>query len=96
MREYEIINGVELPGWPGLAGVESLVGPVEQTLEAVYYDTEDLRLARAGVTVRRRPGADDAGWHLTLPKGRDSRTRRAMLAPIRPRPIIPSCGGAAR
>jgi inorganic triphosphatase YgiF len=49
--------------------VESLVGLEEQTLEAVYYDTKDLRLARAGVTVRRRPGADDAGWHLTLPKG---------------------------
>ena len=69
-RKYEAADGVELPGWPGLAGVEALVGPEEQTLGAVYYDTEDLRLARAGVTLRRRRGADDAGWHLKLPMGR--------------------------
>ena len=70
-RKYEVVDGVELPGWAGLAGVESLVGPEEQTLEAVYYDTEDLRLARAGVTLRRRRGGDDAGWHLKLPVGGD-------------------------
>jgi hypothetical protein len=70
-RKYEVIDGVELPGWSGLAGVEALVGPEEQTLEAVYYDTEDLRLARAGVTLRRRRGGDDAGWHLKLPVSPD-------------------------
>jgi CHAD domain-containing protein len=72
-RKYELSDEVELPGWTGLAGVESLVGPEEQTLEAVYYDTEDLRLARAGVTLRRRRGGDDGGWHLKLPVGGDSR-----------------------
>jgi inorganic triphosphatase YgiF len=40
----------------GLAGVQSLVGPEDQALEALYYDTEDLRLARAGVTLRRPRG----------------------------------------
>jgi len=34
---------------------------------AVYYDTPDLRLAREGVTLRRRSGGADAGWHLKLP-----------------------------
>ncbi|HYZ09570.1 MAG TPA: CYTH and CHAD domain-containing protein [Pseudonocardiaceae bacterium] len=72
-RKYEAVDGVELPGWAGLAGVEGLVGPEDHTLEAVYYDTEDLRLARAGVTLRRRRGGDDAGWHLKLPVGGDSR-----------------------
>jgi CHAD domain-containing protein len=72
-RKYEVTDGVELPGWSELAGVQGLVGPEEQTLEAVYYDTEDLRLARAGVTLRRRRGGDDAGWHLKLPVGGDSR-----------------------
>ena len=71
-RKYEAANGVELPGWSGLAGVQSLVGPEEQTLEAVYYDAEDLRLAQAGVTLRRRRGGDDAGWHLKLPVGADA------------------------
>ena len=72
-RKYEAADGVELPGWAGLAGVQALVGPEEQALEAVYYDTEDLRLAHAGVTLRRRRGGDDAGWHLKLPVGGDSR-----------------------
>lgn len=66
-RKYEITDGVELPEWAGLSGVDVLVGPEEQRLEAVYFDTEDLRLARAGVTLRRRQGGHDAGWHLKLP-----------------------------
>jgi hypothetical protein len=28
-RKYEAADGVELPGWAGLVGVESLVGPDE-------------------------------------------------------------------
>ncbi len=72
-RKYEITDGVELPGLTGLAGEQSPVGPEEQTLEAVYFDTDDLRLAQAGVTLRRRRGGDDAGWHLKLPAGGDSR-----------------------
>ena len=40
-------------------------------LDATYYDTEDLRLARAHITLRRRVGGSDAGWHLKLPAGRD-------------------------
>ncbi|MHA6794539.1 CYTH and CHAD domain-containing protein [Pseudonocardia bannensis] len=47
--------------------------PVTMSLSAVYYDTADLRLARAGLTLRRRRGGDDAGWHLKLPAGTDSR-----------------------
>ena len=73
-RKYEVVDGVELPGWAGLAGVESLVGPEEQTLEAVYFDTEDLGLARAGVTLRRRLGGHDAGGtgvpHRSIPRAR--------------------------
>jgi len=37
------------------------------TLSATYYDTADLRLAREGVTLRRREGGEDDGWHLKLP-----------------------------
>jgi inorganic triphosphatase YgiF len=55
---------------PELTGV----GPVAQvrphpalTLVATYYDTGDLRLAREKVTLRRREGGEDDGWHLKLP-----------------------------
>ncbi|HEY6117290.1 MAG TPA: CYTH domain-containing protein, partial [Candidatus Dormibacteraeota bacterium] len=52
---------------PDLAGViEGVdVGPSETVrLETVYYDTPDLRLARWGVSLRRRAGE---GWTLKLP-----------------------------
>jgi CHAD domain-containing protein len=47
--------------------------PVEHALSAVYYDTADLRLIRSRLTLRRRRGGSDAGWHLKLPAGADSR-----------------------
>src|SRR6202000_2514342 len=41
-------------------------------LEATYFDPADLTLVSAGITLRRRTGGTDAGWHLKLPveKGR--------------------------
>ena len=68
------------------------VGPARvDDLEAVYFDTADLALTRAGVTLRRRTGGPDAGWHLKLPadQGRDeirvalSRARRHPPAELR-------------
>lgn len=38
-------------------------------MDAVYFDTEDLALAAAGVTVRRRTGGEDSGWQLKVPSG---------------------------
>ena len=87
-RKYELADEVELPGWNGLVGVQPVVGPEEQTLEAVYFDTEDLGLARAGVTLRRRLGGHDAGWH-----GREAEARGALNAALdfeRPAPSLHS------
>jgi CHAD domain-containing protein len=50
-----------------LSGVGEVVRPGSVTLTATYYDTDDLRLAGYGVTLRRRTGGVDAGWHLKLP-----------------------------
>ncbi len=36
-------------------------------LEATYFDTPDAALRRRGITLRRRTGGDDEGWHLKLP-----------------------------
>lgn len=47
---------------------------VRYELSATYFDTADLRLAAAGITLRRRTGGDDAGWHLKLPAGAGART----------------------
>ena len=56
-----------LPCLRDLPGVTQESDLAEQKLEADYYDTSDLRLVRAGVTLRRRHGGGDAGWHLKLP-----------------------------
>lgn len=72
-RKYEAIEELELRDPASLLGIETASGPDEQDLAAVYFDTADLRLISAGVTLRRREGGSDAGWHLKLPAGKDSR-----------------------
>jgi inorganic triphosphatase YgiF len=49
-------------------------------LSATYYDTDDLDLLKHKVTLRRRVGGDDEGWHLKLPVRKD--TRQEVHAPL--------------
>jgi CHAD domain-containing protein len=67
---------VKLAAWGGFAvpalddvapdvTVEALKA---KKLDATYYDTRDLRLARAGVSLRHRVG-DDPTWTVKLPEG---------------------------
>src|SRR5205814_9007246 len=69
-----------LPGRDDLPHDARTSRPYEEQLEAEYYDTGDLRLIRAGITLRRRRGGHDAGWHLKLPVGPD--TRREIRLPL--------------
>ncbi|MFF3627977.1 CHAD domain-containing protein [Streptomyces sp. NPDC002164] len=66
-RKYEATAETRLPDLSRVAGVSSVVHQGVGELDAVYYDTEDLRLAAASITLRRRTGGDDAGWHLKFP-----------------------------
>ncbi|TRV72329.1 CYTH and CHAD domain-containing protein [Streptomyces sp. 130] len=66
-RKYEATDATRLPDLGRVAGVGSVAREGAMELDAVYYDTEDLRLAAAGITLRRRTGGADAGWHLKLP-----------------------------
>ncbi|WP_206789880.1 CYTH and CHAD domain-containing protein [Amycolatopsis sp. MtRt-6] len=72
-RKYEIVAGSGVPRLIGVGGVETQDDPVEHVLDASYYDTETFRLARGGITLRRRVGGPDAGWHLKLPVSADER-----------------------
>ncbi|MEU8245246.1 CYTH and CHAD domain-containing protein [Nonomuraea sp. NPDC048916] len=67
---------------PDLSGLAEVVGPKSHRLVALYYDTPDLRLAARGVTLRRRRGGDDAGWHLKLPKAKG--VRQEITRPLTP------------
>ena len=57
----------------GTAGVAAISQQGEQLLDAVHYDAADLRLIGTGITLRRRTGGEDAGWHLKLPASADTR-----------------------
>ena len=55
------------------------LGPAQSVeLSAVYFDTADLRLARCGITLRRRTGGSDEGWHLKLPVGPEARQELSL------------------
>ncbi|MGV9248376.1 CYTH and CHAD domain-containing protein [Streptomyces sp. NPDC003710] len=75
-RKYTAPAVCDISWLPDLTGVEtvaSLVDRGNQDLDAVYYDTADLRLTRSSATLRRRTGGTDAGWHLKLPLTGDER-----------------------
>jgi inorganic triphosphatase YgiF len=69
-----------VPDLGGLAPGQTVTEPEVRTLVANYFDTSDLRLAAARITLRRRTGGADAGWHLKLPLG--AGTRRELQAPL--------------
>ncbi|TCC58142.1 CYTH and CHAD domain-containing protein [Kribbella pittospori] len=71
--KYDVDDGASLPALHELPGVASVAQPVELDLEAVYYDTEALDLAANKVTLRRRTGGEDDGWHIKFPKAAGER-----------------------
>lgn len=79
-RKYDAAADFAVPDLAGLAGVAAVTGPRTYRLRAVYFDTPDFRLLTAKLTLRRRTGGTDAGWHLKLPAGADS--RREVHAPL--------------
>ena len=53
------------------------------SMKAVYHDTTELTLFRWGITLRRREGGGDAGWHMKLPvAGADGSARDEMRMPL--------------
>jgi len=68
----------ELGSLPGLSGRRA-----EQKryyLSATYFDTDDFDLNKHRITLRRRVGGTDEGWHLKLPVRKD--TRQELHAPL--------------
>jgi inorganic triphosphatase YgiF len=81
-QKYDADAGFVLPKLgrlPELGGRRA-TSPRRIYLSATYFDTEDQRLIRHKVTLRRRVGGDDEGWHLKLPAGKD--TRQELHAPL--------------
>jgi len=65
--KYDVDEGTNLPALHSLPGVARVEQPVELDQVAVYYDTPGLDLAANKVTLRRRTGGVDDGWHVKFP-----------------------------
>ena len=78
--KFDVDAGFEVPDLTGVAHGSGVTEPEVRLLAAHYFDTADLRLIAAKVTLRRRTGGPDAGWHLKLSAGAGS--RREMQAPL--------------
>ncbi len=80
-RKFDVVESTVSPSFEGIAAVARVEKSPTQSLDAIYFDTPTQDLARNKVTLRRRTGGPDAGWHLKLPAGPDARTEvRAPLA----------------
>ena len=66
-RKYDVDDGFVVPDLADLSGVASISAPEEECLSATYFDTDDRALLHAAMTLRRRLGGHDEGWHLKLP-----------------------------
>ncbi|MCB0940548.1 MAG: CYTH and CHAD domain-containing protein [Mycobacterium sp.] len=73
-RKFDVPPGTVFPSFDGFSAVARVERLPSHSLDAIYFDTPKHDLAVHRVTLRRRTGGADAGWHLKLPAGPDSRT----------------------
>ena len=73
-HKFDVTETTLSPSFDGLAAVGRTEKLPTRTLEAVYFDTPGYDLSANLVTLRRRTGGPDAGWHLKLPAGQTART----------------------
>ena len=79
-RKFDVGESDELPTFTSIPGVDRAQSGGDQKLDAVYFDTANLALATRRITLRRRTGGKDAGWHLKLPVAADE--RREITEPL--------------
>ena len=68
-QKFDADQDFSRPDLTGVTAGVSAAALVVHHLSATYYDTADGRLQAAKITLRRRTGGSDAGWHLKLPAG---------------------------
>jgi len=71
-RKYDVSEATALPALVSLPGVATVDPAQLRPLDAIYFDTAELSLARRAVALRRRTGGPDEGWHVksSAPEGR--------------------------
>ena len=79
-QKYDAAADFTLPDLSGLEGRVKAKGRRRYYLCATYFDTEELDLIKNRITLRRRVGGPDEGWHLKLPVRKD--TRQEVRTPL--------------
>ena len=79
-HKYSPSESDAVPRLASIQGVDRVGQAVSEQLDAVYFDTEALALAARRITLRRRSGGPDAGWHLKLPVAAGE--RREIAEPL--------------
>ncbi|MFP5311330.1 MAG: CYTH domain-containing protein, partial [Actinomycetes bacterium] len=94
-KKYDVDAGAAVPDLAQAPGVARAGKPHTDLLEAVYFDTPEHLLAARRVTLRRRTGGKDAGWHLKLPPqaagapGDEPQQRTELHAPLGRPDVVP-------
>ncbi|WP_199189115.1 CYTH and CHAD domain-containing protein [Corynebacterium sp. 13CS0277] len=78
--KFSVGTDVEVPPLATIDGIAAVASTATHELSAVYFDTPDLRLTRNKITLRRRTGGKDDGWHVKLPNTGSG--RREIRAPL--------------
>jgi len=68
--KFDVDLGFVVPELSDLVPDGGRVEVATYRLENTYYDTPDHDLQRMRLTLRKRVGGPDAGWHLKIPAGR--------------------------
>ena len=93
--KFEVGAGTLTPSGAAFAPLVA-DSPVDHELSATYYDTADLSLTRHKVTLRRRTGGDDEGWHLKLPSHAGRVELHAPLGDEVPADLVVAVAGLVR
>jgi inorganic triphosphatase YgiF len=86
--KYDLAAEADLPDLTAVEGVDAVRQQPAVTLTATYYDTADHALLRRGVTLRRREGGADEGWHLKVKVARGERLE--LRRPLGPDAVPPT------
>lgn len=68
-RKFDVLDSTPAPSFEGLPAIDSVERHPVQVLQAVYFDTPGRDLIAHRITLRRRTGGSDDGWHLKRPAG---------------------------
>ena len=77
--KFAVADSTPAPDLTRLEEVTRVAETRHHSMSAIYYDTEDLRLTHAKITLRRRTGGNDDGWHIKVPGAAGRTEIRAEL-----------------